>query len=163
MAWDSWAELFDEPSWSNLWWAILDTAAIAPYLPSTSWVRKWNKKVLKDWELKKFAKKNKDKVKKAIKKKKHKTFTIDDKVFKEIDKKYKWKENEKLRSLVNIARLAGFASSWKVWIKRLKWKKKYVVELWLWRNDIRVAWYYFSENIIIFDKFTDHKWIIALP
>lgn len=69
MAWDSWAELFNEPSWSNFWWAILDTAAIAPLVPSTSWIRKWWKKVLKDDALKNLSKKDKEKVKKAIKEK----------------------------------------------------------------------------------------------
>lgn len=34
MAVSSWAELFWEPSWWNAWWAVLDTVALLPLIPS---------------------------------------------------------------------------------------------------------------------------------
>lgn len=56
MAGASWADLFNEPSWSNFGWAILDTAALLPLLPSSAYVRKGGKILLKSDEFLKFAK-----------------------------------------------------------------------------------------------------------
>lgn len=56
MAGASWADFFKDPSWSNLGWAVLDTASILPLLPSTAYVRKGGKILLKIDEVAKFAK-----------------------------------------------------------------------------------------------------------
>lgn len=69
MAWHSWKEFFDEPSFWNLWWAVLDTAALVPLLPSSWYVRKWWKILVKPDEVKKLYKTSKWKaaIKKALK------------------------------------------------------------------------------------------------
>lgn len=59
MAGKSWADLFSEPSWGNFAWAVLDTAAILPVLPSTAYVRQGGKYILKVDEVVKFAKTSK--------------------------------------------------------------------------------------------------------
>ena len=56
MAGKSWADLFSEPSWANFGWAVLDTAAILPLLPSTAYFRQGGKVMLKADEVAKFAK-----------------------------------------------------------------------------------------------------------
>ncbi|SHK11091.1 polymorphic toxin-type HINT domain-containing protein [Tepidibacter formicigenes] len=66
MAGMSWYDVIKDPSLKNIGWAILDTAAIAPLLPSTAYIRKGGKYTLKLSELKKFAKTKKGK--KALKK-----------------------------------------------------------------------------------------------
>lgn len=69
MAGASWADFFKDPSWSNLGWAVLDTASILPLLPSTAYVRKGGKILLKIDEVAKFAKTTKGKaaIKSAMK------------------------------------------------------------------------------------------------
>ena len=69
MAWWSWKDFFDEPSFWNFWWAVLDTASLLPLLPSSAYFRKWWKTFIKQDELKKFAKtKNwKEAIKKNLK------------------------------------------------------------------------------------------------
>ena len=57
----SWAELFANPSWGNFGWAVLDTAALLPALPSTAYFRKGGKTLLKVDEVAKFAKTSKGK------------------------------------------------------------------------------------------------------
>lgn len=52
----SWADFFKDPSWSNLGWAVLDTASILPLLPSTAYVIKGGKILLKIDEVAKFTK-----------------------------------------------------------------------------------------------------------
>lgn len=61
MAGASWADLFKDPSWKNFGWAILDTGALLPLLPSTAYVRKGNKAIVKLDELAKFFKTSKGK------------------------------------------------------------------------------------------------------
>lgn len=56
MAGASWAKLFSEPSWGNFGWAILDTAALLPVLPSSAYFREGGKVLLKVDEVAKFAK-----------------------------------------------------------------------------------------------------------
>lgn len=65
----SWANLFSEPSWANFGWAVLDTAAILPLLPSTAYFRQGGKVMLKVDEVAKFAKTSKGKrvIKSAMK------------------------------------------------------------------------------------------------
>lgn len=69
MAGASWADFFKDPSWKNLGWAVLDTASILPLLPSTAYVRKGGKILLKIDEVAKFAKTTKGKaaIKSAMK------------------------------------------------------------------------------------------------
>ena len=56
MAGASWAKLLSEPSWGNFGWAVLDTAALLPLLPSTGYFREGGKILLKTDEVAKFAK-----------------------------------------------------------------------------------------------------------
>lgn len=65
MAGKSWSDLLKDPSWSNFGWAVLDTAALLPLLPSTAYVREGGKVLLKADDFLKFAKTSKGK--KAIK------------------------------------------------------------------------------------------------
>ena len=55
MAGESWYHLLNEPSLKNLTWAILDTAAIAPIIPSTKWIRQGAKYSIPISEIKKLA------------------------------------------------------------------------------------------------------------
>lgn len=55
MAGASWYTLIQEPSLKNVGWAILDTAAIAPLVPSSKWVREGSKYTIPISELKKLA------------------------------------------------------------------------------------------------------------
>lgn len=61
MAGASWADLFANPSWGNFGWAVLDTAALLPVLPSSAYFRKGGKTFLKIDEVAKFAKTSKGK------------------------------------------------------------------------------------------------------
>lgn len=65
MAGYSWGKLLNEPSWGNFGWAVLDTAALLPLLPSTAYFREGSKVLLKANDFAKFAKTAKGK--KAIK------------------------------------------------------------------------------------------------
>ena len=65
MAGKSWSDLLKDPSLKNLSWAVLDTAALLPLLPSTAYVREGGKVLLKADDFLKFAKTSKGK--KAIK------------------------------------------------------------------------------------------------
>ncbi|MCY6355398.1 hypothetical protein [Clostridium sp. ZS2-4] len=56
MAVQSWSEFISSPSLSGFGWAVLDSAAVMPFLPSTAYFRKGEKFVIKLKELKKFAK-----------------------------------------------------------------------------------------------------------
>lgn len=58
MAGYSWSEYLGDPSWGNFGWAVLDTAALLPLIPSTSYVRKGSKVLLKSDEFARFAKTN---------------------------------------------------------------------------------------------------------
>lgn len=127
MAWDSWATLFNEPSWANLWWAVLDTAALLPYVPSSWWVRKWGKYVLKDDALKNLAKTDKNKIKNAIKSKNAKEIKItasyssklEKDLAKKYDKKLLWELKNEIKKQVDkwIVR-----DNWANWIKYFWWK-----------------------------------------
>ncbi|MGL5439677.1 MAG: colicin D domain-containing protein [Filifactoraceae bacterium] len=69
MAGYSWSKLLQEPSWGNFGWAVLDTAALLPLLPSTAYVREGGKVLLKADDFAKFAKTDKGKaaIKSAMK------------------------------------------------------------------------------------------------
>lgn len=55
MAGASWYDLIKDPSFKNLGWALLDTAAIAPLIPSSAYVRKGSKYVITTSSIKKLA------------------------------------------------------------------------------------------------------------
>jgi|GEM_PF-1431964 len=59
MAGVSWADFFGDASWANFGWAVLDTAALLPILPSSAYIRNGSKYLLKTDELIKFAKTSK--------------------------------------------------------------------------------------------------------
>lgn len=61
MAGSSWADLFSDPSWGNFAWAVLDTAALLPYLPSSAYFRKGEKVYVKAKEVAKYYKTTKGK------------------------------------------------------------------------------------------------------
>lgn len=61
MAGKSWSDLLKEPSWGNFAWAVLDTAALLPLIPSTAYVRQGGKILLKADDFIKFAKTSKGK------------------------------------------------------------------------------------------------------
>ena len=104
MAGKSWADLFFEPSLANSGWAILDTAALLPVLPSSAYFRQGGKTLLKSDEVAKFAKtaKGKTAVKAALK-----TFKYSDgitqKAAKAINKKFKSDGPKVLKQFENAA------------------------------------------------------------
>lgn len=61
MAGKSWADLLSNPSWANFGWAVLDTAALLPLLPSSAYFRQGGKVLLKVDEVAKFSKTSKGK------------------------------------------------------------------------------------------------------
>ena len=69
MAGYSWSKLLGEPSWGNFGWAVLDTAALLPLLPSTAYFREGGKILLKADDFAKFAKtaNGKEAIKSAMK------------------------------------------------------------------------------------------------
>lgn len=69
MAGASWYELLKDPSLRNLSWAVLDTAAIAPLIPSSRWIRQGAKYAIPMGEIKKLASTSsgKNKLLKALK------------------------------------------------------------------------------------------------
>lgn len=64
----SWYTLTKDPSLKNLGWALLDTAAIAPLIPSTAYIRKGSKYVVSQKSIEKLAKtkKGKSEIRKAL-------------------------------------------------------------------------------------------------
>ena len=109
MAGISWADFFNEPSWANFGWAVLDTASILPGLPSTAYFRKGGKVVLKMDEVAKFAKTTKGKklIQGALKAYKY-SDGITSKAIKAINKQFKGKEADKVLNLFKEAANKGF-------------------------------------------------------
>ena len=95
MAGASWATFLSDPTLSNVAWAVLDTAAILPLLPSTAYIREGGKTLIKSDELAKFAKtaQGGKAVKAALTTYKY-SDGITDKAKKEINKHFKGKSNE---------------------------------------------------------------------
>lgn len=109
MAGISWAELFDDPSWGNFGWAVLDTAALLPLLPSTAYFRKGGKYILKSEEVAKFAKTAKGRrVVKAVMKGFHYADGISIKAITKIKKTFKGKEGEMVVNMFKAAANRGF-------------------------------------------------------
>lgn len=67
MAVSSWAELFNEPNVSNTAWAILDTAALLPIIPSLRYVKNPQEAGKVIAEFGKKSKENMDKILRAFK------------------------------------------------------------------------------------------------
>lgn len=61
MAGASWYDLIKDPSLKNLTWALLDTAAIAPLIPSSAYVRKGSKYMIPSASIKKLSQTTKGK------------------------------------------------------------------------------------------------------
>lgn len=112
MAGLSWADLFAEPSWGNFGWAVLDTAALLPVLPSSAYFRKGGKTLLKIDEVAKFAKTSEGKkaVKAAMQAYKY-SDGITSKAIKEIKKSFKGKEAEKVLQLFKDAADKGLVGA----------------------------------------------------
>ena len=112
MAGASWAKLFSQPSWGNFGWAVLDTAALLPLLPSSAYFREGGKVFLKVDEVAEFAKTSDGS--KAISSA-MKTFQysegIADKAVKEINKKFKGTEGKKVLQLFEDAADKGMVGS----------------------------------------------------
>lgn len=160
------AEWFNDPTWENFGWVVLDGAAILPLVPSTGWFRQWWKKVIKQDAVKNAAKKNKPKVVAAVKEKKPIIIQVNSKAInKDMDsKKIRWQEKTNLWLQIDIAKLAGFVPFGRKWIKKLQGKRwKYQYELWLGHRDWRVVGYKVTSNLYIFDKLLTHKEVANLP
>lgn len=69
MAGLSWYDVLKDPSFKNIGWAVLDTAAIAPLIPSSAYIRKGSKLTVSTSSLKNLASttKGKNAIKKALK------------------------------------------------------------------------------------------------
>lgn len=69
MAGASWADFFNDPSFSSLGWAALDTAALLPLIPSSAYIRKGGKILIKPKAIKELAKttKGRNAIRKALK------------------------------------------------------------------------------------------------
>lgn len=69
MAGASWYTLLKDPSFKNVGWAVLDTAAILPLIPSTAYIRNGSKIIVSNSSLQKLAstKKGKEAIKKSLK------------------------------------------------------------------------------------------------
>lgn len=108
MAGAAWAKLFNEPSWGNFGWAVLDTAAILPVLPSTAYFRQGGKVLLKADEVAKFAKTSKGKkaIEAAMKTYKY-SDGITTKAVKDIKKTFKGAEAKKVLQLFEDAANKG--------------------------------------------------------
>lgn len=104
MAGASWADLFAQPSWGNFGWAVLDTAALLPVLPSSAYFRKGGQVFLKIDEVAKFAKTpaGKKAVTAAMRAYKF-SEAISSKAVKAISKQFKGKEGEKVLQLFKDA------------------------------------------------------------
>lgn len=112
MAGKAWADLFANPSWGNFGWAILDTAAILPLLPSSAYFRQGGKVLLKVDEVAKFAKTTKGKaaVETAMKAFKY-SDGITQKAIKAISKKFKGAEAERVLKLFQDAANKGLVGN----------------------------------------------------
>lgn len=112
MAGSSWAELFSNPSLGNFGWAVLDTAAILPMLPSSAYVRKGGKTFVKSTEVAKYAKTSAGKkvVESALKGYKH-SDGISSAAIKAIKKQFKGKEGQKVLNLFKAAANKGLVGA----------------------------------------------------
>lgn len=158
MAGLSWADFFKEPSLGNFGWAILDTASILPILPSSAYVRKGGKTILKMDEVAKFAKKsskNKSLVRKALKLYKY-SDGISSKAIKKINKTFKAKEAKEVINLFKKAADKGFVGkTGQSGIKKLTgtYLKKYT-------HEIKVTGKYGAYRI--FGYKVSNKWVFDL-
>lgn len=134
MAGSSWADMFKNPSWGNFAWAVLDTVALIPALPSTAYVRKGGKVLLKADEVAKFAKTSKGKkiVEAAMKGYKY-SDGISPKAIKSINKTFNTpQESKKVLNLFKAAANRGLVGATnQMGIKKLtgKYKNKYTHEI----------------------------------
>lgn len=112
MAGSSWAKLFSDPSWGNFGWAVLDTAALLPVLPSSAYFREGGKVLLKVDEVAKFAKTSAGKkaISAAMKTYKY-SDGITSKATKEISKTFKGTEGKKVLQLFKDAADKGIVGS----------------------------------------------------
>lgn len=108
MAGKSWADLLANPTWGNFGWAILDTAALLPLLPSSAYFRQGGKVLLDADEVAKFAKtvNGKTAVEAAMKAFKY-SDGITEKAIKAINKKFKGTEAAKVLKLFQDAANKG--------------------------------------------------------
>lgn len=160
MAGMSWADLLKQPSWGNFAWAVLDTAAIVPLVPSSGWIRRGNKVVgVTDDALKKLAK---DKagakaIKNALKGYKY-SDAIGSKALKEVKKKW---GDKGVQAFKDAADRGHVASKGETGITKLKATdsslgKKYTHEIKNLKDpygDYRIFGYKNSDGSWIFDKF----------
>ena len=169
MAGASWADLFNNPSWGNFGWAVLDTAALLPLLPSSAYVRKGGKVILNVDEVAKFAKTSKGK--KAIKAAMT-TYKFSDgigsKAAKVIGKKWKGKEAKKVLEAFKTAADKGFVSpKYEEGIvaignayKNLDKKYTHKIKLLGKYGDYRLLGYKDEAGKWIWDKLATHKKIL---
>ena len=166
MAGASWAKLFSDPSWGNFGWAVLDTAAILPALPSTAYFRKGGKILLKPEEVAKFAKTSKGKrtIQAAMKTYRN-ADGITPKAIKEINRKFKGTEAKRVLKLFQDAANKGLVGKQaEAGIKKItptrKIGLKYTHEIKITNKqygDCRIFGYKTSSGQWVFDLFDKGK------
>ena len=164
MAGASWSDLLKDPSWSNFGWAVLDTASLLPFLPSTAYVRKGGKVFLKADDFLKLAKieKGKTAIKVALKPFKY-SDGITKKAEKAIMKKFKKTEGKKVLELFKKAADKGFVGPVReAGIKEIKPSskigKKYTHEIKIKSSqygDYRIFGYRANDGSWVFDLFAE--------
>lgn len=162
MAGSSWADLLKDPSWNNFGWAVLDTAALLPALPSTAYVRKGGKVFLKVDDFFNLAKTEKVKtaIKTALRPFKY-SDGITKKAEKAIKKKFKKAEGKTVLELFKKAADKGFVPpTGKEGIKQIKPSskigKKYTHEIKIKSDqygDYRIFGYQADDGSWVFDLF----------
>lgn len=161
MAGVSWARLLDDPSWGGFGWAVLDTAAILPLLPSTAYFREGGKILIKAEEFAKFAKTSKGKkaVKAAMKAYKY-SDGITPKAIKEIKKEFKGSEAKKVLKLFEDAANKGIVGSEKAaGIKKIKPTKKIGLK---YTHEIKIKNSQYGDYRIFGYKTDSGKWVFDL-
>lgn len=161
MAGASWAKLFNNPSWGNFGWAVLDTAALLPVLPSTAYFREGGKIFLKAEEVAKFAKtsKGKEAVEAAMKAYKY-SDGITSKAKKDITKAFKGVEGKKVLKLFEDAANKGLVGKQGVsGIKQITPTKKIGLQ---YTHEIKIKSSQYGDYRIFGYKTDSGKWVFDL-
>ncbi|WP_418703427.1 hypothetical protein [Anaerotignum faecicola] len=161
MAGASWAKLFGDPSWGNFGWAVLDTAALLPVLPSTAYFREGGKVFIKADEVAKFAKTSKGK--KAIMAA-MKTYRYSDgitsKAVKAINKTFKGSEAKKVLKLFEDAANKGLVGkTGTAGIKQITPTKKIGLK---YTHEIKIKNSQYSDYRIFGYKTDSGEWVFDL-
>lgn len=162
MAGASWADLFKDSSLGNFGWAVLDTAALLPLIPSSGYVRRGGKTLIKSEAIAELAKtaKGKRAIKTALKGYKY-SDAISSSAIKAIKKQFKGQADEVIALFKKAADrgITGGPSSISDGIKSINPSKKigtqYTHEIKIkgTYGDWRIYGYKKSNGEWVFDKF----------